>query len=366
MRRSLVVLPVVALLLASCGGDESADVPDVAGATLPDAPPAPDGAGAQGIAALSAALDEITATRPFRADLALGMEMRIDELGQSLVVTPDLATPMMTLESDADGEQYALMDLGPMMRSIAESSGLPPDAFDQLGDLTMEMWIDGSTITVDLAGFGPILEQSGGVPGLSADRFTVDVTRLGASVSSADIASALGGQAVVDPVETAELLQDALAGSATSDDGTTFRGTITLAEFSAAMGQDPDQFLGSAGGLGGGFEGEEAAQLMLDLFADILVDVEVTLADGAVDVVRYDMDMSPIFAAMPALLEASGEPIPADQLDEAADVFAGATFEMTMLMDYDLDDSVAVEIPAGDHPDLTDEFVEIFGASFGD
>ncbi|MEL6892404.1 MAG: hypothetical protein AAFP84_12455, partial [Actinomycetota bacterium] len=140
-----------------------------------------------------------------------------------------------------------------------------------------------------------------------------------------------------------------------------FNGTLDFAEMGAAFGQDPEALFGQAGGLAELGADPAAAEVMLDVFEQIQVDVDVTLADGAVDIVRFDIDMSALFEAMPEILDETGSPIPAEEADEAADVFENATFAMTMLFDYDLDDTIDVVVPSTDGaPDLTDDFLELF------
>ena len=72
---------------------------------------------------------------------------------------------------------------------------------------------------------------------------------------------------------------------------------------------------------------------------------EVTLADGAVDTLRFDLDMSSVVAA--AAAEAGGGDL------------SGGTFVMTLLMDYDIDPSIDVVVPTGDFPDGTDQYLDL-------
>ncbi len=156
----------------------------------------------------------------------------------------------------------------------------------------METWLAGSTITIDVGGFAPILQQNVGTGDLfPADVFTVDIDRLADGLGAPEVAAMITGQAAPDPVEMAEVLREALADAdAVGDDR--YAGTLTLAEYSAAFGQDIDALLGGLGAAGDLTGGDAAT--MQALFDDVTVDVEVTLADGAVDTLRFDLDMAPL------------------------------------------------------------------------
>ncbi len=140
----------------------------------------------------------------------------------------------------------------------------------------------------------------------------------------------------------AAVLGDALA-DADEIGGDRYAGTLTLAEYSAAFGQDVDALLGTLGATGEITDG--AAASMQELFDTVTVDAEVTLADGAVDTLRFDLDMSSVVAA--AAAEAGGGDL------------SGGTFVMTLLMDYDIDPSIDVVVPTGDFPDGTDQYLDL-------
>ncbi len=274
----------------------------------------------------------------------MGMTMSLGPAG-TIDFPADPATPMSFIEVDVDGEQYTRVDLAPMMNAMLGSSGLG-DGIDATGilggDLSMETWLAGSTITIDVGGFAPILQQSAGAGVFPAEVFTIDVARLADGLGAPEVASAITGQAAPDPVEMAGVLGDALA-DADEIDGDRYAGTLTLAEYSAAFGQDIDALLGTLGATGEITDTDAAS--MQELFDTVTVDVEVTLADGAVDTLRFDLDMSPVVAAVAA--EAGGGDL------------SGGTFVMTLLMDYDVDPSIDVVVPTGDFPDGTDQFLDL-------
>jgi hypothetical protein len=315
------------------------------------------------VSPLAAAFAQTSESSAYRAEMAMGMNMEMGALGQALSFPADPATPMMFLEVDADGEQHVLMDMAPMMNAMLGSDA----AATMGGDLSMETWLSGSTMTMDMGGFGPLLQQTPGAAEMfPGEVFTVDVARLGEGVGGPEVAAAIAGQAAPDPVQMVAVLRDALADAEPvggADDR--FAGQISFADYSRAFGQDPDTMLGGMDAmleqLGGG--GDDAGSVFAQVFEEIVVDVDVTVADGAVDTIRFDMDMSPIFAAMPDLMAASGEEMSDADRDEFDAIFADATFEMTMLMDYDIDPTVDVVVPTGDFPDATEQFLEVFSAA---
>lgn len=349
---SLLVVPAVAA--TACGADPSSDAQ---GEKLPTAAP------------LAQALQQTSESSAYRAELAMGMNMEMGGLGQAISFPADPATPMVFIESDADGEQHVVVDMSAMMNAMFESSGMEEDPSLTLGgDLSMETWLADSTMTVDLDGVSSMLQ---GTPGAAemfpAEIVTVDLERLGEGLGGPEVASAITGQAAPDPVQMAVVLRDAL-GDADAVDGSDdrFAGQISFSEYSKAFGQDYETLLG---GMDATFEeigGPDGMSALLDVFDEIEVDVEVTLEGDAVDTIRFEMDLSPLWDALPDVAEASGEDLSDADMAEFDDMFADATFEMTMLMDYDLDPDVDVVIPEGDFPDVTDEFLDVYDDVFGD
>ena len=351
-------ITVAALVASACGAAE-ADPEAQPDQQLPDAKQLIDDADALGVSALALAFDQASEAVSYRMEMAMGMNM--SAAGQEISFEADPATPMAFIEADVDGEQYTRMDLAPMMTAMLGDSGL--DATGVFGgDLSMETWTTDDTLIMDLGGFGPILDQSAGIADLfPADVFTVDLARLRDDLGGPGIAAAMSGQSTPDPVEMAIVLRQALGDTDAipgSDDR--FVGSLNFVEYSKAVGQDPEAMFGL---MDVGFEqggGEELAKGLLAVFADLTVDVEVSLDDGAVDIIRFDIDMSPIWAAMPELLASTGQTFSDADLVEFDELFGDATFDMTMLMDFDIDDTVDVVVPTGDFPDATEAFIDVF------
>jgi hypothetical protein len=353
MKQHRIAMPIVlsALALSACGSagiEQEAQIDEVA-ETLPEVTP------------LAAAFARTSESTAYRAEMAMGMNMELGALGQAISFPADPATPMIFMEADADGEQHMLIDMGPMMNAM-----LGPDAASTMGgDLSMETWLSGSTMTMDMGGFGPLLQQTPGAAEVfPGEIFTVDVLRLGEGLGGPEVAAAIAGQAAPDPVEMVDVLRDALA-DAKSVDGADdrFAGQISFSDYSRAFGQDPDAMLGGMDAMFEQLGGAGGSDAFIRVFEEIVVDVDVTVTDGAVDTIRFDMDMSPIWSALPDLMAATGEEMSASDRAEFDEMFADATFEMTMLMDYDIDPTVDVVVPTGDYPDATDQFLDVFGSA---
>ena len=167
MSRRLVAITVgAAVVLGACGSSSpEQSVPDDAvDDPLPDADELIDEAESLGITPLALAFDQAAEAAAYRAEIAMGMTMSLGPAG-TIDFPADPATPMSFVEVDSDGEQYTRVDLAPMMNAMLGSSGLG-DGIDATGifggDLSMETWLSGSTITIDLGGFAPMLEQNAG------------------------------------------------------------------------------------------------------------------------------------------------------------------------------------------------------------
>lgn len=362
MRRIIVVTTAAAVVLAACGSEatESSDSSETDG-QLPDADELVEEAEELGVSPLALAFDQAASATAYRVEMAIGMNLEMGgAFGAAMQLEADLETPMMTMESDAEGQQYTVVDLAPMMEATMEASGADMSALFG-DDLGMETWLDGTTLYADLGGFSDIMAMSG--TSFPSDRFSVDLTQLGAAIGGADVASALSGQAAPDPVEMAEVLREVLTEA--DGDGTSYSGTIGFLDYARAFGQDPSAMLGGSSTGFGDLLGDEGAEAILDLFDDVEAQVDVTLADGAVDTIRFDVDLAPMFTGIVDAVAATGQEVSDAERAEAESMFADASFDMTMLLDYDLDPTVDVVVPTGDFPDATAEFQNLFGAVLG-
>jgi len=343
MRTPLAIAAVSTLALAACGsgGDDAGQ--------LPDAEQLIDDAEQLGISPLAVAFGETAAAPAFQMEMSVGMSMDIG-FGDAIDIEADPSRPMITAAYDVEGEQHMVMDMGAIM-DAAGVGGLLGD------DIGMEMWLDGTTMYADLGSPGPMMSSAG--LGIPDGIFTVDLSAVGASVGGADIATSVTGQAMPDPVELATVLGEVLTD--VEGDGSSYTGTIGFLDYARAMGQEPADLTGGLGDLSAG-DGALVGP-MLEAFETLEVAVAVELEGEAVDTVRFDVDMAPLFTAM---LEAFGDA--GAEGDVMSRMFADATMTMVMVIDYDIDPSIDVQIPEGDFPDVTADFVEFLsmgGGPFG-
>lgn len=353
MRRTVPIVST-ALLLAACGptgGDDSSPAE-----VLPDA--------AAWNSGLTAAVD----AGSHRVTMAMGMNVDMGMLGEAMSFEADLDTPLMVAESDADGDQHLVFTPTSMMDGALGAAGSA--AFGD--DLAMEIWQSDATMLVDLGGFADVLDQAGeSASMLPGDVFSVDIARL-AEAGGADIdaTTVLSGQQAPDPIEIATMVRDGLDDVVEDpDDPNHFTGTISFDEFNTALGQGSDGVLGELGSPFDAADGADMVAALSEAVAEIVVEVDMRLADdGSADLVRFDVDLSPMWAALPEVMSASGDVEGASEMGDLgemgemfAELFANMTFEMTVLLDYDVDVAVDVELPAGEFPDATDQFLELVG-----
>ncbi len=296
---------------------------------------------------LNAALVEASAASSFRASVSLGMDMSI--MGQEMLLVADPEQPLTVIEVDADGETYTEVDMAPMMNALTSSFGNgDADAFSD--DLGMQIWESDGEMVVDLGDIGPLMQAGGTAADIPAGPFTVDLTQLDDGITARDTAVQLSGQAAPDPTAIAEMLRDHLSAVVDVDgDPNHFTGTMSLQDYAAVDGGDPDEMFA---GLDTDMLGAESVGELEAMFSDITVHVDVELADqGSVDTVEMTMDMAPLIEAMFASM---------GDASMGADAMSGdMRYIVTILTNFDIDDSIDVEVPSGDFPDHTDEFIEM-------
>lgn len=335
MRTTLAIAAVSTLALAACGSDA-----DDAG-QLPDADQLINDAEELGISPLALALDQTASAPAFSMEMALGMTMDLG-MGDAIEFAADPSNPVMVADIDAEGQQHMVMDLGAMLDGMGTGGALGDD-------LGIEIWVDGTTMYADYGSMGAMMSTAG--LGLPDGVFSVDLAALadatGDAFGGADLASSISGQAMPDPVEMANVLKEVLTDA--EGDGTTYSGTIGFLDYARAMGQDPTDVSGGLGDL----DGMVDVDALMAIFDGIEVEVEVTVVDGAADVIDYSIDMSSMFTGMAEAMGGDGE------FGDFGAMFADATMTMEMIMDYDIDATIDVQLPEGDVVDATQQFIEL-------
>jgi hypothetical protein len=319
----------------------------------PTVPGEPDAA-----AALAQALDELgAATGSYRVLGYAGQVNRIPTAGVDIDQQIDPARPTSVGEVDAEGDVHATIDLAPTFAAM----GGPAAEIDQIG---IESWQNSERAVIDTEDYAALLEIAPGAdlgpfaPGI----FTVDLNS--STVGTSDLARLMGGSAPVSPAGLAAALQNSLTDIAgVPGDPSRFTGSTDFATYVALQGND---IRGAAAAVATplapllGADPAAVTDLYVNFYERTSVDVEFSIgADGAVERVHAMADLSDIYAHL-AESDVVGN---AAERDEVAEVFAGAEMRVEQLVEFEFDDSIAVELPAGDFEDRTAEMVAMFEAA---
>ena len=167
------------------------------------------------------------------------------------------SSPFVTGEVDG-ADSYLRADIGALMRETFASLGLDADdasvaglgaAFD---DARFEVWTVGDVMTIDMADFFTAMNEiepnsMTGLDALSEGPVMVDLSAL-ADVDPWTLTQALGdGSQVVDPsalvdaLRSVESVTEVGPDSVGGRDVTVYAGSLSMADYFAAMGQDIDQ-----------------------------------------------------------------------------------------------------------------------------
>lgn len=326
-----VAAPLLLAGLAACAG-ESEDGGGVIEA---------DGTGSGEFEATAAFLRqaaEQSTAEGYRLEMRLSMGGEVDET----------AAPLMSGEVDGDRYHY-LMDLGVMMKELADGMGqpMPPELGDL--DLTMEMAGDLQTMYMRAPMFAQFSDlggvtggdQVGALSALGDGWGYADLTALGDQLPGdlADAVTQQGAdpQAVIDMVRNADNVEDLGTGEV---QGTPVHGLstrVTMAEIIEASGQDPEA-MAEAGAIG---EAEDVTAALYDTetFMEVWVD-----DDGYLRRMEFGFDLAHIAEAMG---------------DDPDELTAAGLGEFSYTMDM-FDYGTAVDFaPPTDAVDITDEFTAL-------
>ena len=301
-----------------------------------------------------------------------GMAMSMNMLGMSIDIAPEGA--FVTGEvSGADSHMRA--DIGTFMVSTFESFGV--DANDplfagMLGDfesMSMEVWIDESTMVLDMSGLasslGSIDPAAAGELGVFADgpvKVDLDAIAAVGGVDAGSIVQQFGqGAQVTDPAALFEALRlvDAVTetGQATvgSTPVTVYYASLSMADYYSAMGMDISDQFGSMEGLGfsAGSQEAELFDALAPAIENFVVDMTIMLDDGGlVRRMETSMDMGELFGALGSGGDAEG-----------LDMFGAGDIEMTMDMWQNFDNyGAGLVVEAPDAVDRTTELLGLLGS----
>ena len=355
---SALFVGCVALGTAACGSSDPDAVDDTVaeGSVLPAAPTVPGEPDAA--AALAQALGELgDSTGSYRVVGYSAQVNRIPAAGIDIEQQIDPTRPTSVGEVDADGDVHATLDLSAMFAGM----GGPAGALDQIG---IETWQNSERAVIDTEDYAALLEiaPSADLGPFAPGVFTVDLS--GSSVGTADFARLMGASAPVSPADLANVLQNSLTDVAgVPGDPARFTGTTDFATFVALQGNDiAAAAAGAATGLAPmlGADPSVVTEMYVDFYETTTVDIEFAIgAGGAVESVHSTADLSGIYAhlAESDLIEREAD------REQIVELFSGAETRIEQLVQFEFDDSIAVELPTGDFEDRTVEMVEMFAAA---
>ena len=348
----------LAVAATACGSSDPDSTSETVaeGSVLPASPTVPGEPDAA--AALAQALDELgKAAGSYRVVGYSGQINRVPAAGIDIEQEIDPARPTSVAEVDAEGDVHATIDLSALFASL----GGPAAEIDQI---SIESWQNSERAVIDTEDYAALLEISPDAelgpfaPGI----FTVDLS--GSTVGTADFARLLGGAAPVAPADLADALQNSLTDVAVvADDPSHFTGSTDYATFVALQGNNIEAAAaGAATGLAPtlGADLRTVTDIYVEFYEQTSVDVEFAIgADGAVESVRSTADLTGIYEHLAAsdLIEHEAD------REEIVELFSDAEMSVEQLVVYEFDDSIAVELPAGDFEDRTVEMVAMFEAA---
>ena len=242
-----------------------------------------------------------------------GMRMDMSMLGIDITFGGD--APLMY--GTAEGSRsYALIDMGTFMTSIFEGMDVgDANGMDQLVALfsgtEIETWvdIDAGVMIYDMSELASVL---GAMDPSATDEMSlfeggpVLINMNEFEGEFADFVTEYGsGAQVIDPTQIAEVLRglDEISETGTDEvsgrEVTAFSGSISMSDYTAALGQDLDEAIDSLDSLGTGGIGADMFEDMLASMASAPVDVVVMVDnEGLLRRMELAIDMGPMFEAL--------------------------------------------------------------------
>lgn len=371
--RACAAMAVLALSASACGGADGAATTARATADTTTTTVVVEDRAASTTAAASAAVDAPTAAvlayaiesaESLSYSFEQGMSIDLNMLGQTLNASSN--GPMVTGVISGENQQISI-DLSGFMESMIDSTGVDPSnelaeaGISDLDAFSMNAWVVDRTLVIDVSGLASQAVDSD--PSL-AEQFalfaegpvSVDLDQLTALGVEGDLAPAdLIGQfsdaaQVVDPTAIVDALRsvDSLNEVGNQEENgvevTVYEANITLAEYTAALGQTIED---GAGGFGsfGGFDPTAFAPLLTDVEVGLQISLD---GEGLVRQIVTTIDMG---AFIEGMLSSGAE------ADDASDLTM--VVEMWQTFDNYGDD---VEITAPVAPDATAEIAVLLGS----
>lgn len=247
-----------------------------------------------------------------------GMSMQMNMMGLELDIAPTDA--FVTGEVSGD-DSRVLVDLGAFIMSMFDSMGMDvsdplfADLLGSLGSMTMEVWIVGDTMVIDMSSLAASIGDLDPLAAAELSAFAdgpvaVDLAALGAlgGPDATALVQQYGqGAQVTDPAALLDALRavDAVSETGSSEVNgaavTVYSSRLSMMEYYAALDMDITDQLGAMEDFGvdpNSVEGE-MIQSMLPAIENLTVDMTIMLDDaGLVRRIETRIDMGEMMTAM--------------------------------------------------------------------
>lgn len=343
------------LVLTACGSDDELGADSLPEATLPA--PEPADRDLTPAAALAQALDAMsTSSEPFRVTMSTGMVQRLPAEGVDVdqPLDPDVAASVT--EVDAEGDTHVSVDVSALFAGYRDEG-------DHDLDLGLEIWSTPTRAVVDTSDFIDLALRAPGygwgayAPGM----FEIDLAAA-VELGTSELAGLVGASTPLPPVEIARALRASVESVEPVDgDPNSFRATVPLATLVEVQGDSIDaRAVAVASSMAQQVQVEpaELAAALAEFYESRTVDLEVTLDPaGTVRSIGVQSDMSELYATVfgpgSGLFDTEAEQREAEQATE------GAELRLEVLLQFEVDPTIDVELPAGEFEDRTALFVEM-------
>lgn len=241
----------------------------------------------------------------------IAMTMSLD--GTFLKIDPN--APIATGEVDGSSSHIEV-DIAPFIESTFRALKVDLDApafTDVLGAFDgaeFDIWTEGDVITLDMADYVTAAEllapgSMSGLPGLGSGPVSIDLSEL-ENIDPWSMGAALGNTQIIDPSSLIESLRDVDSVSEIGTDSvagravTVYSGSLTMADYYAAVGQDLDKTLAEietllpASGTSVEFDTDEMRELMAGIDVNITAMVD---EQGMLRRVEFVLNMSELMGA---------------------------------------------------------------------
>ncbi len=303
------------------------------------------------------ALETLRDAQAFRMTSTGGQTIHSSALGLNVDQEIDPHRPVTLIEVAPNGDSYLYLDLGPMLAPLAGGDRSTQAVVDQAH---IEMWTTPEQIIIDATGYqgiadlNPSADLGPYAPGIGS----IDLVRL-EGLGGSDLVNALVGEGIADPTILAERLPASLEDiQQDSHDPNVFTATSSYAAIIEAQGTDVVTFtrslaIGIAPSIG--VSVDDLADFYQKLYEQANSDVVLTLGpQGSLESLRITTDLSNMFELLYS--DDSGIDFGSSRSELAATrrLFADTVWIVETVATFEIDETIAVTPPEGDHEDRTE------------